>query len=117
MSLIIIKKYLTNDSKISYTCELENTDGIGNKITKFTNKKDIEMIRKICESPVQALLYREHSNDFVRQLCVTRLEQRIPVELYNDNKIYRSYDDISYNFKNIEPRHAMEIKNAIVYSI
>ena len=117
MSLVIIKKYLTNDSKISYTCEIENNDGIGNKISTFTNKKDIEMIRNICESPVQALLYREHSNDFVRQLCVTRLEQRIPVELYTDTKIYKSYDDIFYNFKSIEPRHAMEIKNAIIFSI
>lgn len=114
MSLVIIKKYLNDEGHIDCLYELQNDNGIGNKKINIIEKSDVQIIREICNSAVCALLYKNHSNDFVRRLCNVRMNQRENLQILTEDFVYSNLDDASGTVKEIEIDDAINIKRQLM---
>ena len=114
MSFIIIKKYLNNEGHIDCLYELQNDNGIGNKKINIIEKSDVQIIKEICNSAVCALLYKHHSNDFMRRLCNVRMNQRENLEILTEGFIYSNIDEASETVKEIEMIDAIDIQRQLM---
>ena len=111
---VSIKKYLNDEGHIDCLYELQNDNGIGNKKINIIEKSDVQIIREICNSAVCALLYKHHSNDFMRRLCNVRMNQRENLEILTEGFVYSNLDDASGTVKEIEIDDAINIQRQLM---
>ena len=116
MCFVIIKKCkVEEDQEINYICEIQTDNSVENQMELITNKKLINLIRNICTSTVDALLNKNHDNDFVRQLCNLKLEHHNNLEYWFDRKIYTTEDEMEH--KSINYKTAEEISKTVLLAV